>query len=132
MAFGFWALTVRLVDVSVSVIAAISLGIVVDDTIHFLSKYLRGRKERGLDAADSVRYAFRAVGMALSVTTLVLVAGFAVLAFSLFAVNAKMGLMTAIAIAIALLIDFFFLPPLLMLLEKRRGTPDAAGPPDAV
>jgi len=128
MAFGFWALTVRLVDVSVSVIAAISLGIVVDDTIHFLSKYLRGRNERGLDPEDAVRHAFRTVGMALSVTTLVLVAGFAVLAFSLFAVNAKMGLMTAMAIAFALLIDFFFLPPLLMLLERRRGAPKDAAP----
>lgn len=127
MAFGFWALTVRQVDVSVSVIAAISLGIVVDDTIHFLSKYLRGRSERGLNAEDSVRHAFRTVGMALSVTTLVLVAGFAVLAFSLFGVNAKMGLLTAMAIAFALLIDFFFLPPLLMLLEKRREAPAATG-----
>jgi predicted RND superfamily exporter protein len=125
MAFGCWALTVRLVDVSVSVIAAISLGIVVDDTIHFLSKYLRGRNERGLSGQDSVRHAFRTVGKALTVTTLVLVAGFAVLAFSLFQVNAKMGLMTAMAIAFALLVDFLFLPPLLMLLE-RRGKPSGA------
>jgi predicted RND superfamily exporter protein len=134
MAFGFWALTVRLVDVSVSVIAAISLGIVVDDTIHFLSKYRRGREEHGHDAEGAVRYAFRTVGMALSVNTLVLVAGFAVLAFSLFGVNARMGLMTAMAIGFALLIDFFFLPPLLMLLEKRRENagiaPDSMRPLD--
>jgi len=128
MAFGFWALTVRQVDVSVSVIAAISLGIVVDDTIHFLSKYLRGRKERGLSAQDSVRHAFRTVGMALSVTTLVLVAGFGVLAFSLFAVNAKMGMLTAIAIAFALLVDFFFLPPLLIWLGRGEDKNQAAEP----
>jgi len=54
----------------------------------------------------------------LWVTTLVLVAGFTVLAQSTFKLNGDMGMLTAITILIALLIDFLFLPPLLMLLDK--------------
>ena len=51
---------------------------------------------------------------------MVLVAGFGVMATSTFKVNAEMGLLTAITILIALIIDFFFLPPLLMLLSNDK------------
>ena len=94
-----------------------TLGIVVDDTVHFLSKYLRARREEGADAPDAVRYAFETVGSALVITTLVLVAGFLVLATSSFELNSGMGLLTAIVIALALAADFFFLPALLMALD---------------
>jgi len=102
------------VGLSISVVAAMTLGIVVDDTVHFLSKYLRARREQGLSAEDAVRYAFSSVGIALWVTTLVLVAGFMVLAQSHFQLNSGMGLLTAVTISIALFIDFLFLPPLLI------------------
>jgi predicted RND superfamily exporter protein len=114
MAFGVWALLVGEVGLSISVVAAMTLGIVVDDTVHFLSKYLRARREQGLNAEDAVRYAFSSVGIALWVTTLVLVAGFMVLAQSHFQLNSGMGLLTAVTISIALFIDFLFLPPLLI------------------
>ena len=63
--------------------------------------------------------AFHTVGIALLVTTLVLVAGFMVLTQSAFKLNSDMGLLTAITIALALAADFFFLPPLLMKLDKK-------------
>jgi predicted RND superfamily exporter protein len=91
---------------------------VVDDTVHFLSKYLRARREQGMNSEDAVRYAFHTVGVALLVTTIVLVAGFLVLAQSSFKLNSDMGLLTSITIALALLADFLFLPPLLMKLDK--------------
>ncbi|MDH3452573.1 MAG: MMPL family transporter, partial [Gammaproteobacteria bacterium] len=121
MAFGLWGLTVGQVGLAVSVVAAMALGIVVDDTIHFLSKYLRARRELDLDEQQAVRYAFSTVGVALTVTTIVLFAGFMVLAQSNFEVNAGMGLLTAITIVIALVVDFLFLPPLLMLIEEKRN-----------
>jgi len=95
-----------------------TLGIVVDDTIHFLSKYLRARREKGLGAEDAVRYAFSTVGVALWVTSVALVAGFLVLSTSAFKLNSGMGLLTAIVIALALIVDFFLLPPLLIKLDK--------------
>ena len=61
--FGAWALLVGEVGFSVATVASISLGIIVDDTVHFLSKYVRARNERGLTVEDSLRYAFRNVGV---------------------------------------------------------------------
>ncbi|MEM7283985.1 MAG: MMPL family transporter, partial [Pseudomonadota bacterium] len=117
IAFGLWGLIVGQVNMAVSVVAAITLGIVVDDTVHFLSKYLRARREKGLNAEDSVRYAFSSVGVALLVTTAVLVAGFLILGQSSFEINSAMASLTASTITIALVIDFLLLPPLLMHLD---------------
>lgn len=118
MGFGLWGLVSGQVGLGLSVVAGMTLGIVVDDSVHFLSKYLRARRERGLDAADAVRYAFHTVGTALLVTTLVLIAGFLVLTQSGFKLNADMGLLTAVTIAFALAADFLLLPPLLMKVDK--------------
>jgi len=120
MAFGLWGMTVGMVGMSLSVVAGMTLGIVVDDTVHFLSKYLRARREKGLDAEQAVSYAFNTVGIALWVTSLVLVLGFFVLGQSHFALNADLGAMAAITIAVALIMDFLFLPPLLMNLEENK------------
>ena len=126
MAFGLWGLMVGQVGMSLSVVAGMTLGIVVDDTVHFLSKYLRARREKGLDEKEAVRYAFNTVGVALWVTSLVLVMGFWVLSQSHFTLNSDMGAMAAITIAIALILDFLFLPPLLMKLEENQdGYQDA-------
>lgn len=120
MAFGAWGLFVGEVNLAAAVLAALTLGIVVDDTIHFLSKYLRARREQNASVEDAVRYAFVTVGWALVVTTFVLMAGFGVLAYSSFAINSIMGLMTAITIFIALIADFFFLAPLLLKIDRKK------------
>ncbi len=114
-AFGAWALLVGTVGFSVAAVASVSLGIVVDDTVHFLSKFVRGMREKGYDAAGAIKYAFEMVGMALVVNTVVLVIGFAYLATSHFKINSDLGLLTALAIALALLFDFLFLPALMMM-----------------
>ncbi|MBL1275420.1 MAG: MMPL family transporter [Ectothiorhodospiraceae bacterium] len=118
MGFGLWGLLVGEIGLSLSIVAGMTLGIVVDDTVHFLSKYLRARREKGLDAEEAVRYAFRNVGMALFTTSIVLVVGFLVLSLSSFELNSGMGLLTAIVITFALLADFLLLPPLLMLFDR--------------
>ena len=123
MGFGLWGLMYGQVGLGMSVVMGMTLGIVVDDTVHFLSKYLRARREQGLDAPDAVRYAFHTVGVALVVTTLVLIAGFMVLTQSAFKLNADMGLLTAITIGLALIADFIFLPPLLMKADKSAVRP---------
>jgi len=120
MGFGVWALLVGEVSLAVSVVVAMTLGIVVDDTIHYLSKYLRARRERGMNPEQAVRYAFSTVGVALVVTTVVLAFGFMVLAQSNFLLNSQMGLLTAITIVIALIVDFTFLPAFLMWVDKDK------------
>ncbi|MBQ0783376.1 MAG: MMPL family transporter [Amphritea sp.] len=117
MGFGMWYLIDGQVGLGLSVVAGMTLGIVVDDTVHFLSKYLHARRERNADSVAAVQYAFGSVGRALWITTFVLVAGFMVLAQSSFKINADMGFLTALTILIALIVDFLFLPPLLMKLD---------------
>ncbi|UQA51484.1 MULTISPECIES: MMPL family transporter [Vibrio] len=116
--FGLWALISGEINLGLSVVVTLTLGIVVDDAVHFLSKYQRARKE-GQTAEQAVRYAFHTVGRALWITTVVLVAGFSVLAMSSFRLNADMGQLSAIVIFIALVVDFLFLPTLLMLFDKE-------------
>lgn len=114
MAFGVWALVDGEIGLGLSVVAAMTLGIVVDDTIHFMSKYLRARHEQGLDAAGAVKYAFSTVGIALWTTSVALVAGFMVISTSSFQLNAQMGVLVSAIIALALFVDFFLLPALLI------------------
>lgn len=121
MGFGIWAILVGQINMAAAIVAAVSLGIIVDDTVHFLSKYFRARREKNLDAKEAVRYAFNTVGHALFVTTLVLVIGFSILVFSGFAINSTLGIMTAVTIACALIADFFLLPPLLIMLDKDKS-----------
>jgi len=125
LAFGVWGLTVGQIGLALSVVTGMTLGIVVDDTVHFLSKYLRARREKGLSAEDAVRYAFGTVGLALVVTSVVLIAGFLVLAFSAFALNSSMAVMTAVTILFALVADFLLLPPLLMAIDSDSHAPAA-------
>jgi predicted RND superfamily exporter protein len=120
MGFGIWYLIDGQIGLALSVVTGMTLGIVVDDTVHFLSKYLRARRIKNKTTEESVRYAFASVGRALWITTFVLIAGFMVLAQSSFKLNADMGLLTAITIGIALIVDFVFLPPLLMLIDKTK------------
>ncbi|MBW2466153.1 MAG: MMPL family transporter [Deltaproteobacteria bacterium] len=119
MAFGIWGILVGQVGLGLSVIVSLTIGIVVDDTIHFLSKYLRARREENAEPTTAVRYAFNTVGTAMWVTTLALVAGFSVLTASGYNINAQMGLLSAITISLALLLDFFFLPSLLMKIDGK-------------
>ena len=119
MSFGLWGYLVGRVGLAGSVMTAIAFGIIVDDTIHFLSKYLRGRRE-GLSAPEAVRSTFRTVGRALWTTTTVLALGFLVFASSGFEVSWALGLMVATTIVFALLADFLLLPPLLMGIDRRK------------
>lgn len=117
--FGVWGMLVGQIGLGLSAVAGMTLGIVVDYTVHFLSKYLRAKREQNLSEPEAIRYAFRTVGTALFVTTLILSANFGVLALSDFRLSADMGLLTAGTIIVALLVDFFFLPPLLMFVSRK-------------
>ena len=128
LGFGVWGLTVGQVSLSLSVVVAMTIGIVVDDTVHFLSKYRRARREYGQSPDESVRYAFDTAGLALFMTTVVLVAGFLIFVFSPFVPTAQVGVLTATIIAFALIADLTLLPALLTAVDRRSGERDAPGP----
>ncbi len=121
MAMGLWGYAVGEVGVAASVVTAIAFGIIVDDTIHFMTKYVEGRK-RGLLPSESVQSAFRTVGRALFATTVVFALGFMVFGTSGMATNQALGLLVGITVIVALLADFLLLPPLLMALDGARET----------
>ncbi|MFQ5455728.1 MAG: RND family transporter [Nitrospirota bacterium] len=123
ISFGLWGIFVGEVNIGISIVSAMTLGIVVDDTVHFLNKYIRAQREQRLDTEDAIRYAFSSVGIAMITTSVILFAGFMILSFSSFNLNASMGRLTAITIAIALIADFLLLPALLLWMEKRKGLP---------
>lgn len=118
--FGIWGVISGEINMALSVVLSMTLGIIVDDSVHFLSKYRRAR-EQGKSAEDAIRYVFSSVGRALWITTLVLSIGFATLTLSDFALNSDMGLLTSIIIAVALAVDFLFLPAFLLLLDKKTS-----------
>ncbi|RMF85868.1 MAG: RND transporter, partial [Nitrospirae bacterium] len=124
MGFGLWGLASGRIGMALAVVASMTLGIVVDDTIHILSRYLRNRRDRGLDPEAAVAAAVASVGVAVVTTSVILVAGFAVLATSHFRVNAEMGALSALVIAIALAADLLLLPPLVLAVDR----PAAAAP----
>ncbi|MDA0823703.1 MAG: MMPL family transporter [Proteobacteria bacterium] len=123
--FGLWGIFVGEVGMTLSVVTGMSFGIVVDNTVHFLSKYLRTRRENGISPEAAIGYAFQTVGNALVITTTTLVIGFLTLATSSFSLNADMGMLTAVVIAIALVAVFLLLPPLLLKIEGSRDEPAA-------
>lgn len=125
--FGIWGWLSGNINMGLSVVLSMTLGIIVDDTVHFLAKYRRARAQ-GKSAEDAIRYVFASVGRALWITTLVLSIGFATLTLSDFALNSDMGLLTSIIIAVALAVDFLFLPAFLLLLDKKQN---AQGEKDA-
>jgi predicted RND superfamily exporter protein len=106
------------VNIAASVVFSLTLGIIVDDTTHFLVKYLEARQKRKLDAEQAIRYAFTAVGSALLSTSIVLAIGFLALVQSDFSVNSTSGLLVAMTIVIAIILDLLFLPTVLIKADR--------------
>ncbi len=109
---GIWGLVVGEVNMGVAVIFTVTSGIIVDDTIHLFTKFGDGLR-KGLSVDDSIHYTFAQAGHGVIVTTIVLCAGFAMLAFSDFMVNLTLGIMVSATIAVAILFDLLFLPSVL-------------------
>lgn len=119
MAFGLWSVVDGVVGVAAATIATMTLGIVVDDTVHFVSKYLRAKNELNMEPRDAVRYAFSTVGVAVLSTSLIFIFGFGSMIHSNFLMNAQMGIFTVMTVFFALLLDFFLLPTLLIRIDDK-------------
>lgn len=116
LAIGTWSLLVGEAGFSIAFVASVTLGIIVDDTVHFLSKFNYARN-KGSSTRESVQYALEHVGGALISTSIILIVGFSVLMLSGFKLNFVLGALSALTIAIALLVDFTLLPAILRLTD---------------
>jgi predicted RND superfamily exporter protein len=119
LSFGAGLMTIlnRPIDVGTALVSSVCLGIVVDDTIHFLTNF-NNCKNKGMSTEDSLKFVLGTTGSALFWTTLILVVGFGAMIFADFTPNSNFGLLTALVLTIALIIDLVFLPALLLLTSK--------------
>jgi predicted RND superfamily exporter protein len=127
LGFGLWGIYSGEINLGLSVVVTLTLGIVVDDTVHFLTKY-QYAKNQGYDTENAIRYAFTTVGRALLITSCVLVAGFALLGTSVFRLNSDMGQLSALVIFIALVVDFVLLPCMLLWFDKSTQQVQSLSP----
>ena len=120
VAFGMFSLIQTEVGFWTSFVTATAIGLIVDATVHMLTKYRHARVNLKRSAEDSVRYSFATVGTALWVSSVILVTGFMVLTNSPFLINGMLGLVVSLTILAALILDFLLLPPLLIEIDGRR------------
>ena len=119
MGFGLWGLFVGDVGFMVAVGMGSTLGVIVDFTVHFLSKYELARKEMKRSVEDSINYSFETVGFALIIMTVVLVLGFSVLNLVTFIPIQDFAKFSVICFTSGLLINFLLLPNLLVKFDRR-------------
>jgi len=126
-AAGWMVATGQPLDI-VSVCAlTICLGIAVDDTIHFLSRY-RFELDQGLEKTAAIRQAFAEVGTGMIMTTIVLVAGFSSVFFSESRDHRAFASLGVVTLGIALLCDIFCLPALVAVFDKPPKCPGDTRP----
>ncbi len=112
---GWLGLTI---DIGVAISGAIIIGVAVDDTIHFLVKY-REARARGERVEEALEYVMHYAGSAIIFTTLVLSSAFMIFIFSEFLPNVNFGIVTSIALIIAVLVDLFMLPAVLSKFDNN-------------
>ncbi|MFC6635708.1 efflux RND transporter permease subunit [Microbulbifer taiwanensis] len=117
-AFGFWYLVNGQISMGLAGVSAMAIGIIVDDTVHFLYQYVDGLK-RGLSPEDSVRETFGKTMGGILISSLLLVVGFLLLSTSAFEKNAQMGMLTGMSIVLALIFDLILLPALVLTFMRR-------------
>ncbi len=120
MAYGLWGFVMGELTFAGTMVIAMTFGIVVDDTVHMMSRY-RHLRLTGARPVPAMIETFRTVGIAVVVTTLAIASGFSVLSLSGFIVNRDLGMITAMTLVGALIATLLFLPALLVLIDRRRS-----------
>lgn len=120
LVFGAWGLFVGRIDPFVMMLFSISIGLVVDDTVHMISTYQRQR-QAGLDVDAAITSAVQKAGPALTVTTIVLALGTTILLFASTLYFQQAARLLVPIVVLALILDLTFLPLLLQRLEKLRS-----------
>jgi len=112
-------------DMMTITIASISVGIAVDDTIHYIHRFRREFRERGGSYIDLMRYCHGNIGFAMYYTSVVIVIGFSVLVVSNFIPTIYFGLLTGVAMVFALAANLTLLPALIIFIQpfgpERKG-----------
>jgi predicted RND superfamily exporter protein len=111
--FGIWGWIYGSIGLAATVIVAITIGVVIDDSIHMIVRAKDGYENLDLNGSDAAAYAIYRVGIAIVGTTLVLVGAFSILLFSGFELNSAFGMCTALILTSAMAFDLIVLPRLI-------------------
>jgi len=127
--YGVWYLAVGQMNIVASIAASICLGIIVDDTIHFLTRYQAVMRRQRLTPEAAMRQTLAHVGPAMISTSAILVAGFGVLTLSNFQMTSYLGWLGVLIVGIAPIADLLIAPALVLALVR---TPTAGLAPAPV
>jgi len=116
--FGLWGIFIGQLDPFVMMLFSISIGLVVDDTVHLLSHYLAGRRA-GANKSDATHIALTTAGPALTITTLVLAVGTTLLIFANTLYFQQAAKLLVPIVVIALILDVLYLPTILKRFDNK-------------
>ena len=125
IALGVMAFCGIRINIATAIIGSISIGVVVDDTIHLLMRY-RQELQSGVDVDTALQRTLLAIGPVLTATTLILMAGFGAMMVSSTEVIVLMGMLSCVALLTALIADLVILPSLIVLLHGKRARRSAS------
>ena len=121
MTFGYMGAVSIDLNTTTIIIFAISLGLAVDDTIHFLARFREEQLKRD-DVYTALVHTYFGAGRAIMLTSVMLLAGLCVLMFSSFKPSSYFAILTAFTILGAVFGDLLILPPLLLIAYRKRGS----------
>ncbi len=107
-------------NLGTSLVASVCLGIAVDDTIHFLSNYYK-HEDLGWSTEKNITTIFEYTGSALIITTLILSSAFGLYILGDFLPNVNFGILCAVTLMAALLVDLIFLPAFMIMIGGKKG-----------
>jgi predicted RND superfamily exporter protein len=116
--YGLWGIFVKDMSQAVTVTYAVSLGMIVDDTVHILAKYVQERKT-GEMPEQAIRNALENTATALIATTLIIGFGLIIISFATFKPNADLGIAMAPIVFLALFFDLLLLPGILLFADRK-------------
>ncbi|MGI9471864.1 MAG: efflux RND transporter permease subunit [Rubripirellula sp.] len=105
------------VNMGAAMIAAVSVGLSIDGSVHFLASYLRTRR-RGHGSKTSARHAAGTIGVPVFLATIALMVGFGVLASSEFIPTATFGVLVASTLALGTAVNLTLLPSLVAWIDR--------------
>ncbi len=124
LGFGAWGILGFTIGLASTAILAVTIGVVIDDAVHMIYRFMDGRNRLGLSRWHSAAYSVHRAGMAVATTSAVMVAGLSILLLSAFKVNSSFGAVTCLIISTALLFDLFVLPRLLVWSDRPPRSPE--------
>ncbi|NWO04173.1 MAG: MMPL family transporter [Alteromonadaceae bacterium] len=125
LGFGVWVAFGGMIELPITLVVAMTLGVVVDDTVHFLHHYIYAKRSLNHNCVESLRHSMKKVGGAIILTSVILVLGFAVMSFSVFEANAKMAIVSGMVFVFAVIIDLLLLPCLILLIDGNKDHVEA-------